>query len=336
MNKVFDGRKALKESYRHADRFSIVLRRFGQASSVDEARTIHVRDTAMSRFFKLISKLHLPGRLLSAGCAFGLLMWTTLGSAEQALILGVHPYLPQEEIKRRFAPLAEYLQQALTVPVRVRVGQSYHDHLDTLGQGNIDIAYLGPASYVATLQEDLAYPLLARLEARGKPTFQGHIIVSQESKLSQLGDLRGKIFAFGYPHSTMSTLVPRAMLAEAGLGLQDLAAYRHYAGHVNVALAVLGGDADAGAVKEEVYLRFRERGLRSLAATPAISEHVFVTRAGLDPSQVKQIKDLLLSIRSAEQVHRLIEPIKRNATGLVPASPSDYDNLRRLLDRLNS
>lgn len=287
----------------------------------------------MNHFFGSVSRL--PRHIALFALALTLVFCTAAAVAKQALILGVHPYLSQAEIKKRFKPLAEYLGNALEMPVRVRAGQSYQDHLHSLNKESIDIAYLGPSLYVETLQGRKQCQLLARLEAGGKPTFQGHIVVNEHSELSQIGDLKGKIFAFGDPYSTMSTLVPRAMLDQAGVALQDLAGYRHYTGHVNVALAVLGGDADAGAVKEEVYAAFRARGLRSLKTTPAISEHVFVTRANLQPALAKRIKALLLSIRSVEQVETLLKPIKKTATGMVPADPADYDNLRQLMDRLD-
>lgn len=253
---------------------------------------------------------------------------------QQQLILGVHPYLQQAKLKKRFKPLARYLSDQLGIPVEVRVGQSYQAHLEAIGKDNIDIAYLGPALYVKTLAQYGDKPLLARLESKGSPTFRGHIVVSKNSPIRTLADLKGKVFAFGDPSSTMSSLVPRAMLLRAGITLQDLEAYHHHKGHTNVALAVLAGDADAGAVKEEVYTRFQPRGLRSLRATPAISEHVFVARADLDPALVRQLQQLLLGIRAPQQVGTILKPIKKTATGLVPASPLNYENLRQLMESL--
>jgi len=263
-----------------------------------------------------------------------LLLWHAPAAAVESLILGVHPYLQQAEIKKRFTPLADYLSSELGIPVEVRVGQSYEVHVKAIEQGEVDIAYLGPSLYVQLAQTFGRKPLLARLEANGEPTFQGHIVVGPTCKASSLDDLRGKVFAFGDPQSTMSTLVPRALLKQHDITLADLESYRHYKGHANVALAVLAGDADAGAVKEEVYHQFADRGLRSLQSTPPISEHVFVARAGMTSSFTERLQELLLSIRSPEQVSALLKPIKKSATGLVNARSSDYDNLRALIDIL--
>ncbi|MCW9013326.1 MAG: phosphate/phosphite/phosphonate ABC transporter substrate-binding protein [Gammaproteobacteria bacterium] len=278
-----------------------------------------------------------PCRWLSL---FNKTLITTLASAicispvfaKEKLTLGIHPYLEQSELIKRFTPLAQYLGKELKIPVEVRVGPDYQAHLNAIGQDQIDIAYLGPASYIKLTQQFGPKSLLARLEASGKPTFQGHIIVQKDSPITRLAELKGNIFAFGDPSSTMSTLVPRAMLEKKGISLSDLAGHANYKGHTNVAMAVLSGDADAGAVKEEVYLRLKHKGLRSLQITPAISEHLFIASMTLAEDLQIKLRDLLLGIRSTEQINTLLKPIKDSITGLVPVKDSDYDSLRKLIE----
>jgi phosphonate transport system substrate-binding protein len=141
--------------------------------------------------------------------------------------------------------------------------------------------------------------------------------------------------AFGDPNSTMGTIVPRAMLLKAGITLSDLEHYHHYDGHTNVALAVLTGDADAGALKQEVFMEYADRGLKSLQQTPAISEHVFIASSELEGHKVRRIRELLLGINTPEQVEHILKPLKGSATGLVTASEADYLPLRRLMEKLD-
>ncbi len=252
------------------------------------------------------------------------------------LILGVHPYLDSKSVIERFHPLAEYLSFKLGEKVEVRVGKDYQSHIQAIGSNNIDIAYLGPASYVKMVERYGEKPILGRLEAMGKPSFSGHIIVRSDSKISSLTELKGTFFAFGDKNSTMSRLVPQAMLQQKYIGLDDLAGYHFYKGHENVAMAVLSGDADAGAVKEEVFQQFQQRGIRSLQKTPEVSEHLFVTRSNLDPELIKKIKNIMLDINRPEVVKRTLRPIKKSLTGLVSAKSTDYDSLRDLMPWLNT
>ena len=248
------------------------------------------------------------------------------------LILGVHPYLDAETIKKRFAPLAQYLSEHLETNVEVRVGKDYESHIDTIGNDQIDLAFLGPASYVSLTKKYGNKPLLARLEANGKPVFSGHIIVRKESPLQSISDLRNTVFAFGDKSSTMSTLVPQAVMKQQGISLTDLSSYRHYKGHKNVAIAVLAGDADAGAVKEEILPKYEPKGLRSLAKLPDISEHLFVASSKMHPALVNKIRELLLSLNQPAQIKDILHPIKTKITGLVNVKDTDYDSLRELIE----
>lgn len=269
--------------------------------------------------------------LLRAIKVFTLFWFTLPASASAQLLLGVHPYLSPEIVVERFQPLANYLSLKLDMDVEVRVGRNYESHIQAIGRDNIDIAFLGPASYVRLVEDYGHKPILARLEANGRPSFKGHIIVRSDSTISSLSDLEQKYFAFGDKNSTMSRLVPQAMLEQHGVTLEKLSGYRFLKGHRNVAMAVLAGDADAGAIKEEVFQQFSDKGLRSLAVTPEISEHLFVTKADMDPALINQLREIMLEIRQQEQVELVLRPIKEKLTGLVPATDSDYDLLRELM-----
>ncbi len=288
---------------------------------------------------KLPTTLFLPSitrAMVCLRCYLIVIMSCLLNPAQAAesLILGVHPYLQHQEILHRFQPLADYLGERLRTRVSVKVGQDYQSHIDAIGQNRIDIAYLGPVSYVKLLKDYGHKPILGRLEANGKPTFRGHIIVRENSNLQQLNDLIGHSFAFGDPNSTMSSLVPRAMLLQRGIDLAQLRHFRHFNGHDNVALAVLTGDADAGAVKEEVYFKYRSRGLRSLAATPEISEHLFVARSNMSLREIRQISNILQSIDTPNLAERLLTPIKKTANAIVTAAERDYAQLSAMIQLL--
>ena len=249
----------------------------------------------------------------------------------QTLLLGVHPYLSHGELQNRFLPLAHYLSKSLGVAVKVRVGRDYAEHVDEVGRDHIDIAYLGPISYVHMVKLYGRKPLLARLERNGKAVLVGHIVVPEHSPLRNVGELRGKAFAFGDPESTMSSVVPQAVLAAAGISLSDLSRYSNYRGHSNVALAVLSGQVDAGAVKSEVYEDFMDRGLRSLEKMPEVSEHLFVARADMPPLLVDKIRMLLLGIADDPEGLQALTALHRDASGLVAVTDQDYDTLRELL-----
>lgn len=259
---------------------------------------------------------------------------TTVYSSE-SLVLGVHPYRPHNELLQMFKPLAGFLSRQLGQLVVVRVGDSYQAHQDAIIRGDVDFAYIGPSLFVTMSQNDVGFPILARLEVNGKPTFTGKIIVRKESDLHTLEELKQCHFAFGSPSSSMSHLVPRQMLYEAGIDIDDFSGHRFYSNHNNVALAVLAGDADAGAVKEAIYDKYRGQGIIAIGSTAEISEHLFIATQNTDPILVTKLRQTLLSLsRQNEMTDVVLKPIKKSATALVPANYQNYQALREILDAL--
>ena len=247
------------------------------------------------------------------------------------LTLWVYPFLPATELTRRFTPLANHLAAELQRPVHVRVQSTYQTHLDFVGQDQADIAYMGPASYVLLRMKYGAKPLLARQEEGGASFFHGVIVVRRDSPLTSLAELAGKRFAFSNPNSTMGHVVPRAMLAQAGVPVSRLGHFEFLDSQPNVALAVLGGYFDAGAVRDEFFVEYEKQGLRALATSPPMPEHLFLTRSTLPPPLVERLRKLLHAISSGPRGKEILSAIKSSVTGLVPAEPRDYDSLEQLV-----
>ena len=275
-------------------------------------------------------------------CVFLLVVALTLASQASAessatagpITLGIHPYLPEPELRKRYEPLAQYLQRSLGSKVSLRVASDYEEHMALVGADKIDIAFLGPALYVRTVEKYGHKPLLARLETRGKPFFNGYLVTRQGSGVTDIASLRGKSFAFGDPASTMSHLIPRHMLLAADVDVEDLSNHDFLGSHTNVALAVMRGDYDAGAVKGEVAAAFREKGLRAFAKSAPFSEHVFVARSDAAPAFIRAVTNALYRLSESPEGRAILSGMKRGITGMVPAKDNDYDNLREVLTTL--
>lgn len=275
-------------------------------------------------------------RLVASIVLFVVMGWASRSAvAEEPLVLAVHPYLPFEELEKRFTPLAEYLGKEIGRKIKVRVGTSYGQHNDYIGNDRVDIAFMGPASYVDVVKKFGDKPILAKIAINDRPYFKGRIVVFRSSAIKTLAQLKGRHFAFGDEASTMSHLVPRFMLREAGVNVGQLGGHNFLGSHTNVALAVLSGDYDAGAVKEEVFTKYESRGLRSIAETPDISEHLFVTSKDLPQATVKALRQAMVSLKDRENGRRIMASIKKKMTAMVPADRRDYENLGNMLSALS-
>ena len=248
-----------------------------------------------------------------------------------AMVLGVHPYLSYTEIRVQFDPLAHYLTQHLGIDVKVGVGNSYDDHVEQIGRNRIELAYIGPVGYVKMVNRHGPKPLLAALQTENGKHLTGHFVVRDDSPLRSIADLAGHSVGFGDPNSTMSSVVPTATLQNAGIDVNHLIHQRRYHGHNSIAIGVLSGQVDAGAVKDEVFQRYVSQGLRSLAEFPPVTEHLFLASSDLNPGIIDQIRSLLLGLNQSAEGRRVLRALHPKATALVPVEDSEYDSLRDLI-----
>ncbi|MCK5877403.1 MAG: PhnD/SsuA/transferrin family substrate-binding protein, partial [Candidatus Marithrix sp.] len=134
---------------------------------------------------------------------------------------------------------------------------------------------------------------------------------------------------FGSKYSTMSYLVPRFVLWEAGIGIEQLSNYEFVKNHENVVFGILSGAFDAGAIKEGVFEKNATEGIKVLAWTPPITEHIFVTTQNF--TKHEKLQTIFLNINNHPQGKAILTSIKKSITGLAKVKNEDYDGLRNIL-----
>lgn len=252
-------------------------------------------------------------------------------SPPRPLTLAVLPYLSATELHARFKPLLGWLGDEMGHAIDLQVAPNYETMVSMVGLDAVDLAYIGPAPFVRMIEHHGPKTVLGRLSVDGETTFTGVIVSRASARLTALPDLRGKRFAFGDRLSTMSHLIPHHMLFKAGVRLSDLQGHAFLGSHTNVVQAVLSGEFDAGAVKDEVFTQYRDSGLRMMARTPPISQQVFLATGRLPADQASAAGAAL-----ARAPQSVLAPIQAGADGIAPAALGDFDALRRILAELDT
>lgn len=272
---------------------------------------------------------------------FGLLYFFTTGGIgdnkavqtieKHELIFGVHPYLEEKSLTGKFQPLVDYLGQALNKKITLQISPSYTEHLKRVGNDYYDIAYIGPTTYIEMVEVYGKKTILASMTTYNLPYFNGIIFVLSGSSIYTLEGLKGKSFAFGKPTSTMSSVIPTIMLDEEGVKLADLNAYKYLKNHEDVVSHVLAGEYDAGAVKEAVFDKYKNKGLRQLARSHHISEHVFIASNTMTIKTKQQIENLLLTITETQKGKQILFKIKPKSRSLKSTKDYNFNSLRDYL-----
>ena len=248
---------------------------------------------------------------------------------------GLLPGESRAVVERLNEPLRLYLEQVLRARVELVVGQHYVATGEALRRGELDLAYLGPVTYVLQSRDADLEPF-ARPTHGGRvgPTFQAAIIVPADSPVQSLADLRGGEIAMGDLVSTSGTWVPRLMLLDAGLTQDRDYVRRSLGAHDAVADAVASRTVAAGGVSLPVFRRLlAERrvdpnAVRILAESPAIPEYMWTFRAGLPEMLRESLRDAFLELRDAAALRAY------RADAFIPAVDPDVDRVRHWMERI--
>ena len=184
--------------------------------------------------------LRMLSRLTLAAALFAVPMLSTAAAQTrpEKLVMGLLPGKSAPTVMRLNEPLRTYLEKRLGIPVELFVGANYAATGEALRFGRLDIAYLGPVTYILRSRAAKLEPFARPSHEVVGPTFQAVIIVPADSPAQSLKDLKGGEIAFGDPASTSGTWVPRYQLLEAGLVSGRDYTLRVLGAHDAVALAV--------------------------------------------------------------------------------------------------
>jgi phosphate/phosphite/phosphonate ABC transporter binding protein len=244
-------------------------------------------------------------------------------------LFGIVPLENAVAMNKKYAPLVAHLNNKLGTNYIIKVGKDYTEAIEDIGTGRAQISSQTPTTYIEGKHKH-GIKLLGYFVKDGLPTYKSAIVVSKNSGIKSISELRGKRFAFGSEKSTGSTLVPMAMLAEAKITLKDLSEYAYLGAHDIVANAVLKGEFDAGGMMESVVSEFKDKGLVTIKISEPIPQFPICVNKDLDQEFVERIKEALISITDLS----ILKSIDKGYTKFMEAKDSDFDGIRAMVKRL--
>lgn len=244
----------------------------------------------------------------------------------QALRIGVGAILSPQGTARSYQPLIDYLGRKMDKPAILVQRKTYQELNDLLARNVVDLGFICTGAYAEGSRKE-AVSLLVVPQINGKTTYRAFIIVAAASPIRELGDLRGKVFAFTDPLSNSGYLYPLSLVQ--GMGQQPETFFGRTIftySHDRSMAAVMEGIADGASVDSIVYEFARKRNPEIARQTRVIWESpdfgippVVVPRT-ISPGKKALLKELLLTMhRDAEGekalsvlgVERFVEPDPR-------------------------
>lgn len=259
--------------------------------------------------------------------------WAGTAADKPVIRFGVIPRYNPLVMYKRYQPIMDYLTAETPYRFELKISKDYPEAVRFLQEGVTQISSLGDVTFAEASLAYRAIPVLKPLNKNGIPFYRSAIIVRADSPLKNIKQLRGKSVAFGSSHSTSGNLIPRYLLWNNGVRIQDLKNWTNLQHHDAVAKAILKGQYDAGAVKDVVAEKYRTHGLRILAWSDPIPAVPLVVRVDTPPAVVTALTQALLKLDRNNPRHKAIMKSWDDefCYGFAPAAITDYSKIFRMI-----
>ncbi|WP_395346815.1 phosphonate ABC transporter substrate-binding protein [Variovorax sp. UC122_21] len=225
--------------------------------------------------------------------------------AAQPLTIGLIPAEDSQAMIESSRQVLDSLQQQLGMPVKPFVATDYNGVIEALRSKKLDVAYLGPFSYVLANQvADVEAFAVAVTKKTGQSAYKSVIIARKESGIARTADLKGRSFAFVDPTSASGHLFPKSGLLQAGHDPETFFGRVIFSGsHDASILAVANKKVDAAAVADRILASAIAKGqvkqdeLEIVWSSNPIPESPMVWRKDLDPALKAKIAKALANVK---------------------------------------
>ncbi len=278
-------------------------------------------------------------RNLLAAAAIGAPMtsFSTGARAQSVLTVGLIPSEDSRAMIANSQAMMDMLSKALGMPVKPFVAADYNGVIEALRSRRLDVAYLGPFSYVlgATIADIEAFAV-AETKKAGRTSYRSLVITNKASGIKTVNDLKGKTFAFVDPSSTSGHLFPKAGLMKAGFNTdKDFSRVLFSGSHDSNAIAVQNRKVDAAAIADRILDAAIAKGLAKredihvVWESDPIPESPTVWRKDLPADLKKRVQAAFLEVKDIPWSDQGM------LNGFKPTNDAAYDVIRDTAKLLN-
>ena len=254
---------------------------------------------------------------------------------DSVIYFGVIPRDNPRITYEKYQPLIDYLTETTGHRFELKLKKSYEETVVSLGNGETDVAILDPLTYLEAHARYGAVCILKSVNSRGEPFYYSMIITKKDKPLKSLSELKGKSFAFSAVKSTAGNLIPRYLLAEAGIHLKDLGMYKNFDYHETVVKRVLSGEFDAGAVRDSVANKYMPLGIKVIKRSSPIPTGPVVIGPRTSFVTGEMIKSALININKTERGQQVLKKLDPEFWGgFIEARDSDYQGIRDMINNV--
>ena len=241
-----------------------------------------------------------------------------------------------------YKPILDLLAKNTGKKIEFYMPTSYSSVVEALLGKWVDVALLGPESYVIAHRKDPSIEVFATYSRRADgaqeagPGYKSVLITRKGSKFATIESLRGSVLALVDPASTSGALIPDKVFSkQVKLPLKEYFSKVVFSGgHDLSCLAVAEGKADAAFVATHRLMEVVNAGkvkledFNVLWASPRLPQDPLVYRTGLCAPLRAKIAETFLAVDRNPEGRRYLDNIKSER--IVKMVDSDYDLIREV------
>ncbi|MGM0482747.1 MAG: phosphate/phosphite/phosphonate ABC transporter substrate-binding protein, partial [Patescibacteria group bacterium] len=272
---------------------------------------------------------------------------------EDVIEFGLLPLHIPSKMSDRFGALENYINENTDIEVKMKYYPTegelggYSAAVQDFIDGEIGFVYLAPVTTIQAYGNigDEMEVLVCGERYDGSATYQGDLIVREDSPYQSVKDLEGKPVAGTSISSTSGNLMPSAMLIEEGIDPEtffvsvdeDKEGGLSYLGsHDKAVEALLSGLVDGAFVNEQTMYKFMEDGaeIRSIWRHDPVPE--FPISANKNVVSEEEIDQFYKAVLENEDIEpKVYERIDADYNRFVDVSIEDYLPVKNAIDRVH-
>jgi len=241
-----------------------------------------------------------------------------------------------------YKPVTDRMAKLTGKKIQFFMPTSYASVVEGLLGGFVDVAVLGPYSYVIANGKDPSIAVFAtyakkpgHLQEEG-PGYRAALVSKKGSKFTDIESLKGATVGLTDPGSTSGNLMPRVVFADVvGMDIEKYFGKVAYTGsHELSTVAVAQGKVDAAFVATHRFDNVVNKGevkleeFNVLWSSDPIPQDPFVYRDTLCKDIRDNVAETFLGLKDEPDAKKFLTNVKSNT--FVPMSSEDYDIIRAL------
>jgi phosphonate transport system substrate-binding protein len=256
------------------------------------------------------------------------------------LRVGAVPAESKAKTIDQFAKFMDYLGRKTGCKIELYVADDYEGIINKMKQGDLDIAWFGPFSYIIAAETAGAKAFAIDDNIKEGTIYHSVFIVHSASGIDSIEKLKGHTFAFVDKASTSGYLIPKMILKRQGIDSDhDLGKIEFVGSHDAAILAVKKRQVDAAAVSDAILISLQQKGvvgekdLKIIKYSEAIPTSAWAYRDGLPADLLNKIRQAFFDV-DKEDKEALGMYGNDLVKGFVPVNDKQYDIIRNTVKEL--